>query len=443
MKFPAFLLLLTVPLCLCAETSADIRDQWRRTITYGTDSQVLDIVRKLKGTEDRTFNAPLGALLAKTANTELAKAILELFENQGARDGESSARLILAEWQDRKSDLAAAAIHYLASLKADGLAKELIPLIDAPDNQVSQEAISGLGKLKDRSATPVILEKLQSPEFTEERKAQLILALGELQDPAALEALLAIVEDTGEDHVRRLYAADALGKLRDTKAIPALKKLMVEKDALSRTYAASSLANFDINEVFPDLLQGLRDDNWKVRVQCAKALARPLSPAAAAEAVPMLSYKAEKDPVNDVRMEAISALSAIGGDNAVLFLMDLYKNQGTPLAVREKALGAILGKTLGASAEKAIREAVEADRKISDKNALLIHAKALSGVKAPGLKDIYITFLENADPVIKLYGIKGVETNGFSDLKGRLQTIADKDANPSVKKEALRVMEKL
>jgi HEAT repeat protein len=436
-------LLLAASFAASAETAPDIREQWRQTLRYGIDSQVLEIVKKLNDTQDSTFTPELAALLTRTSNPDLAAAVLDLFSAQKVRDGEAAARLIISQWQDRKSDLVASAIRYLAGLKADGISKDFAGLIDVSNNQVALEAISGLGKLQDRSATSVLIEKLGSPEYPEERKSQLILALGELRDPDSIEALIALVKDTNENHVWRLYAADALAKIGDARAIPVLKDLLAEKDALSRTYAASALSRFDVSEVFAELIQGLRDDNWKVRIECAKALARPLPPAGAAEAVAILSYKAEKDPVSQVRIEAIAALSAIGGDDSYVFLLNLYKKQGTPLESREKALSAILGRTVSKPVEDAIRTAVEADIKIKDQRALLAQAKVLSGAKAPGLRDVYAKFLENSDPLIRLHGIKGVETNGLSDLKGKLLILAEKDPYPAVQKEAKRVSEKL
>jgi HEAT repeat protein len=442
MRFVVAILFFAVSFAAAAEPASDIRGQWLQTLRYGTDSQTLEIVQKIKETEDASFTPELVVLLNRTANPDLAIAVLDLFTMQEVRDGEASARVILAEWQERKSDLVTSAIRYLTALKSEGLVKDLVALIDVSDNQIALAAVSGLGKLQDRSAAASLMEKLISPEYAEGRKSQVILALGELRDPSTVEALIALVRDKNEDAVRRLYAADALGKIGDAKAIPVLKELLAEKEALNRTYAASALAKFDVGEVFRELLQGLRDDNWKVRIECAKALARPLPQEGRAEAIAMLFYKAENDPVSQVKLEAISTLSILGGDDTYVFLLNLYKSQKTPLASREKALAAILGKSITQAAVDTIRGAVESDIKLKDQRALLAQAKALSTAKAPGLKDIYSKFLENSDPFIRIYGIKGIETNGFGDFKDKLQSMAEKDSYPAVQKEAKRVLEK-
>ena len=442
MKFQAALLLFAISFSAAAEP-VDVHGQWLQTLRYGTDSQALEIVQKIKETEDASFTPELVVLLNRTLNPDLVIAVLDLFAMQKIKDGEASARVILAEWQDRRSDLVASAIRYLTALKSEGLVEELVALIDVSDNQIALAAVSGLGKLQDRSAAASLLARLGSPEYEEERKSQIVLALGELRDPSTVEALIAVIRDKNEDTVRRLYAADALGKIGDAKAIPVLKELLAEKEALNRTYAASALAKFDLGEVYRELLQGLRDDNWKVRIECAKALARPLPPEGRAEAIAILSYKAENDTVSQVKLEAISTLSLLGGDDTYVFLLNLYKNQKTPLASREKALTAILGKSITQAAVDTIREAVETDIKLKDQRALLAQAKALSTAKAPGLKDIYSKFLENSDPFIKIYGIKGIETNGFGDFRDKLQVMAEKDPFPAVQKEAGRVLEKL
>jgi HEAT repeat protein len=443
MKARILPVLLLISVAAAAEAPTDIRDQWRQTIRYGIDSQVLEIVQKLKETQDSTFTPELASLLAKTINPDLGKAVLELFTDQKARDGEATARVIMAEWQDRRSDLVVSAMHYLAAIKADGLAEKLIPLIDVSDNSIALEAVNGLGKLQDKAATKSLLDKLLSPEYPGERKPQLILALGEIRDASSADALLAIVKDKSADAAQRRYAADALGKIGDAKAVPALKDMMAEKEAMTRAYAASALARFDISEVFAELLQGLRDDFWQVRVQSAKALARPLPAEKASDAVAMLSYKAEFDPEWQVRQEAIASLKVIGGEAAYTFLLNLYKNPKTPVDSREKALAALMEMKLTDPVVEAIRVTVDSAIKSKDIKTLGPQMKILSTAKAPGLRGVFEKLLDYPDAAIRVYAIKGIETNGFSDLKQKLLIMAEKDPTPVVQKEAKRVSEKL
>jgi HEAT repeat protein len=438
-----FFLSLVCPVKADAEMSSEIQDQLVQTLRYGIDSQVLQAIRVIGEAKDTSLTSELAVLLAQAGSTDVRKAILDLFTEQKQKEGQDAARVIVAGWEDQKSDLVTSAIHYLSAIGQADLAKELVPLMDAGDNSIAAEAIDALGKSQDRSITKLLLAKLASLEFPEERKPQVILALGELKDPAAVDALIAVVEDDNAERTNRLYAADALGKIGDPKAIPVLKGLLGEKDALNRTYAASALARFDASQVIVEIFQGLRDENWKVRLECVKALARPLPAGKVSQAVAILSYKAEFDPVNQVRLEAMSTLAAIGGEAAAAVLLKLFQTSGTPMECRERALSLIAQKNVTGAAADAVRKTVESDWSAHDQKALLMEARILSTVHSADLKPILIKLLENGDLYIRIYAIRGIELNGFSDLKERLLTLSARDPVPAVQKEAKRVADKL
>ncbi len=251
------------------------------------------------------------------------------------------------------------------------------------------------------------MSKLKSADYPDARKNDIILALGTLKDPSAVDELLSIARSQDEDKVRRMYAADSLGKIGDAKALPVLRDMFQEKDALIRLYAASAIARFSLDEVFPSLIQGLRDENVKVREQSAKALARPLSATQAATAVPILSYKAELDPEAVVRIASIQALGAIGGDGAMTLLLKIYSSADHPLDSRDAALTVLAAQALARSLE-AIRTVVNAEWTSYDTRTLESTARVLSTTKDASLRDLYVRFLDSADPVVRSYGVRGI-----------------------------------
>jgi HEAT repeat protein len=436
------LLLTAFPHQAEAEVAPDVRGQWVKTLRYGIDSQVLEVVGMIVASKDSTFTEELEAIVVRSKNHDVQKAVLDLLAGQGEKGAEDAARSIIHDQPGQPSGLVSSAIRYLAAVNAADAVKDITPLIDSTDKGVATEAILALGKTRDLSVTRLLLDKLASADFPDALKSQLILALGELKDPAAVDALIGIVK-TDEDKTRRMYAADALGKIADPRAVPALRQLFGEDDALIRAYAASSLARFDVSLVVDDIFQGLRDDNWRVRIECTKALGRPLPPDRLLEATDILSFKAEHDPVAQVRVEAINTLGEIGGDAAFGFLLGVYTNSHSPLDSREKALSVIVAKNLTEAAAQAIRAAVEADFSSRDQRAILSDAKVISTVQSENLKPLLLRFLESTDVSTRLYAIKGIELNGFSDLKERLAGMAATDPTPVVQKEAKRVSDKL
>jgi HEAT repeat protein len=433
----ALVLSLLVPALSARAASADTTaaDRTRQTLLYGIDSQVMDVLTGLRTTWDSEFTPQLVTILTDKRSTELQTAVLEIFRDQGIKDGEAPARAVVDGWEGAPSDLAVAAIRYLASIKSEGLAAKLAPIVDSQDNGLATAAIAGLGQAGDSSSTTLLLAKLASLDYPESRKSDIILALGNLKDKAAVDALVAIVKNTDEERIRRLYAADALGKIGDPRALPVLRDMFGEKEALERQYAASALARFDVSTVFDSLIQALRDEDAKVRESSANALARPLSPAQTSAAVPILSYKAEMDPASQVRIASIKALGELGTDAALRELLSIYSTPTRPLDSRETALNVLVKKAL-AMTLPAITKVVDDEWKAYDTHTLESTAKVVSTVRAPELRNLLVHFLDNPDPVVRSYGARGIALNGFSDLKERLNGIAKNDPNPGTRKEA-------
>jgi HEAT repeat protein len=427
---------------LSAADDSDAKERTRQALLYGIDSQVIEAVQAIGKADERGFSKELALILADQRSTDLRKAILELFRGQKERAGEDAANDIVAGWQEARPALVAAAVKYLAAIESQGLAARLAPLVDASDNDVAAAAIQALGAAGDASSADLLVAKLKSLDYPDGRKNDLILALGALKNAAAVDALIAIAKSTDENKIRRMYAADSLGKIGDSKALAVLRDMFAENDALIRQYAASALSHFGLDDVFPSLIQGLRDDNAKVREQSAKTLARKLGGAQAEEAIPVLAYKAENDPAMTVRIASIQALGAIGGDKAYAVLLRLFGASSSPLDCRAEALTAMAAGDLGKCID-AIRAVVDAEWSSYDQRVLVSVARALSTVKSAGLKELFTRFLDAKDPSVRSYAVRGIALNGFTDLKERVKRMSEQDANPGARREATKALEKM
>jgi len=401
-----------------------------------------DALANLKASYDPTFTPQLVTILTDKRAPSLQAAVLDIFRDQGIKDGEDAAKTVLAAWEESDSTLAVAAIHYLAAIHSAGMAASLAPVVDSTDATLATAAIAALGDVGTADTAALLIGKLSSSDFPDARKPDVVLALGALKDKSAVDPLMAIVKNTDEDQIMRLYAADALGKIGDPKALPVLRDMFAEKSALERQYAASALARFGLDDVFVSLVQGLRDEDAKVREFSANAMARPLSATQAASAVPILSFKAEMDPVSQVRIASIKALGAIGGDTAMAKLLSIYSNNDRPLESREAALGILVTKALPTSLA-AIGKVIDDEWKSYDPRILESTAKVLSTTRDASLKDLLVHLLDSTDAVTRSYGARGIALNGFSDLKDRLTKMAASDPNSGTRQEASIAASKL
>jgi HEAT repeat protein len=426
-----------------ADDLSAARDRTRETLLYGIDSQVLDAIKAIKSSKDSSFTKELSQVLSTSLAADVQAAVLDVFQDQKIPDGEDKAKQILSGWQDASSAVLSAAIRYLAAIDSKGLAASLGPLVDSSDAFVASAAIQSLGASGDPAAAALLLGKLKSADFPDARRSDAILAIGELKDPNAVDMLIALAKNPDEDKVRRMYAADALGKIGDAKAIPVLKSMFAENDALVRLYAVSAIARFGLDSSYASLMQGLRDESWKVREASAKALGSAgQATGTFGDAVPILVYKAKLDPISQVRLASIQALGGIGGQAATNALLGIYGSSDSPLESRETALTVLVGKSLPASLG-AIRKVISDEWKSYDPAVLQSTAKVISTVKDPSLRDIFIGFLDSSDAVVRSYGARGIAANQMFDLRDRLKKISVADPNPGTRKEAELALGKL
>ena len=63
-----------------ADEAAEAREKTRQLLAYGIDSQVLDVVARLRASRDTGFAAELSALLAASRSADVRKAVLEMYK---------------------------------------------------------------------------------------------------------------------------------------------------------------------------------------------------------------------------------------------------------------------------------------------------------------------------------------------------------------------------
>jgi HEAT repeat protein len=414
------------------------RKEWADTIDFGIDSQIIEVVKKIKESGETSFSTKLTAVLAKSVNAELRKAVLALFTDSKYPGAEEVAYTILTNWENEDSDVLRALVAYLAEIKSKRSLEIMLKLVDADDSVVAYSAIAAVGRMGDVSMAATLLKKLRDPEVKPDRKPTIITALGDMKAQAALPELLKIAGNREEERVWRMYACEALGKLGDASAVPILKKVMGENDPLLKSYAAAALGKFDLGQVLDVLIECLKDSYWKVRVAGCQGLARP----GAAKAIDILIYKVQNDPEAPVKTEAVKALAAIGTDAVFAFMRTYLADKGKAADMRQLMFTTLLEKNLTAETGNAVEAAVRSQWDAKD-GLLDWMAQKLSKTSSAQVKKALVMLLDHPNSAIKIYAIRGIAYNHFGDLRGKLQDMEKREPLDQVKQEAKTALEKL
>ncbi|MAG14174.1 MAG: hypothetical protein CMN78_06220 [Spirochaetales bacterium] len=428
------------PTILMAQDDEDrvlsLRTERREIILYGIDSQVLDVIESLKEEADLSLVGDIQALYKTSENAKVKVAVLEYFREIEAPDAFEDALQLVETYQDHESAIVVAALRYLSFEPPVELKDLLIPLLREENTAILRETLKTLGEVGDSETATKLLTYLDDDEFPSEIKPEIILALGDIGSFEAVDRLQEILEDEREDPMWRRYACASLGKINDPTALPVIQRVLFDSDAILRSYAVGALRYFDDPAVESSLVDALRDSFWRVRVSAAQGLGHRK----AQGGVPILVFKAKKDPEMNVRVAAVKALGEIGTQDALEALRELYSAELSPHVLRVTSLEILVSQDIDASIEAFV---TVISRHWENKNAKILERTAyvMSVTESGKLEQFYSRFLDSGDMTLIIYGIRGVERNRLKTLQDKIESFSREGNHRSIRRAALSALE--
>jgi len=422
------------------EKTEKLMELRENTIKYGIESQVNELIVQLKDEENDRYNNLLADLFRKTNNDALRISILDLFSS--LEDGSISdfVHSQLSEYEDFSPQLVLAMIRYLTKFQDQEVTETFLTLSEAQNSEVATLAIQSIGQSGQEEYGRRLLELMEEEGFNETLEPAVIQALGELKYRPAVEYLSDIAEDDDQSNSLRWRACQALGLIGGEEAFRTIKGLLNADDSYLRAYAVGALKGFTEREVYDVLIDALRDDFWRVRVQALEALGG----IRAREALDVLKYKAYHDPdVRNVRLAAVKAIGEIDTREGYEVLRELYADPSIPYILRSKAVELLVENNLTASLDT-ITELIKTEWGKENSTILDYTCKQLSLTKNNALVDVYRTMLSHPRSInILIYGLRGVRLNRFGSLKPEIEKLTGEEYARSVRQLARSVLDEL
>ena len=418
------------------------RNEWRDVLRFGIDTEVIELLPTLTENREVTLEPEVLRVFSRSINPRLRRAALRFFTDLELTGAIDAVIEMLRDIQDLADDLVLDAILYLSRVETDDrddVAVLFHELARSRRATVAGAAIRAIGRTGDERDVDVLLDLFDERTTPVAVRQSLVLALGELRTPRAVDRLIAVLGRTDEDSTLRNYAADSLGKIGDDRAIDTLRVSLGSTDALHRAYAVNALGYFDSADV-PDMLEeALRDSFWRVRVAALDAVGRRKQ----AELLPAVIYRARRDPENRVRLDAISAVAAIGTAEAWEFLRSQFVDERTAPDIRR----AILHRLVELNAVESlptIREVIQKEWAAERPTMLEYTTRVLSTASLPEAADIYVRLLEHPNFVLRIYGVRGIALNGLEQYKDRIRELSENEAeHASVRRNAASELERM
>ncbi len=298
-------------------------------------------------------------------------------------------------------------------------ARLIINLLDDKDEDVKKASIKALSVIKSKRAIDPLLRLLKNKD--EDIRRLSIQSLEQIF--IALDSYEKIYEvANSKNMIERKEAIKLLGLLKDKNSIDYMINSFKSSDNKTRKLAYNSLIQISKDEVPVQVLEGLKDKEWKIRSLCAKLIGKLGNEQQISILLTLLN-----DPDNRVRDIAIEALSKISNQT--------YTNEVKTL------LNSTNWKTKRAAVKLLIKlgdeDSLEALFPLINDDDLFIKSWiALALGKFENISDIspFIEMLKDRDPKIRIASAKALGQIGNKEaLEPLAKSLWDDDWN--VRKE--------
>jgi len=422
------------------EVDGETVDHRKNVLLNGIDSEVAAILTELKKEENESYNDLLKDILLETRSSSIAAGIYGLWEATSYEPGLDPAKnelLKVVDDAEFEATTVQAAMSYLAKLKHSESQDLLIEIANNRDSEIATFAIRAMGRMGgiiDTTKIEWLLDRLETedPFAEEDLVAALIVTLGEIRYEPAAKELVVIADDAGTPAIHRRFACISVGKIGRAEDYEVIESIYYEADnANLRSYALAGLAEFPNQDITPILVQALkRDSFWRIRTTAAEKLAESDSP----EVHKLLRYKIANDPVKQVRIASIRALSKSSDQGDWNFLIEYLTNDKNPSDIRLASLKALIENKIPGTSE-AILSIMDKLWKKDEGRFLEFTCLELSKTEWAALAPIYERMLDNENWIIQVYGIRGIRRNNIASLTSRIDNLDSEGADERVLRE--------
>lgn len=413
------------------------------TLKYGIDEKVNETLNKLINEKNYKYDEEIYKILLETKNSKIKETIIKYFSSKDPPDERivTIVEDILANRDNESKEVVLAGFAYCTKLKRFGKHEILEKILTNNEKDYVLPVIKLIGAAKLQIFTEKLLALYESSEVSQEVKLEALLALAELQTQEAL-ALFKKIINRGEDagKVERMYACAGLGKLKSAEAIELLAKALSQKDPNVRGSAVKALAEIGTQEVFPYIVQSLRDSHVIPRLAAVQAV----GDLKITQAIPYLEYQFKQDPEKKVKEQAIIALGKIGSDACREILVHAITDDKTPDVYRALVFSVFV-ENFGDKYEKGSPVLEFFIKAMNDKTRTLFTEITRKIFTSSNLNFVpfVVLLLDDKDFTMRLNALVWIERNKLKDFLDKIQQMSETDPVENVRKKAQTVYENL
>ena len=417
------------------ESDADEENN-RKTIKYGIPSEIGTLLDDLIKNEDPRFTEDIYDLFQVTRSSSIKEKILKYFTKLEDPCLEDYAVEILNDPYDERNEVVKAVFQYISAVKTKEAVPAVITLIESENENYFTDAIATLGDIGGPSEAMFLAEYLDRDDLTDAQRQNLMRTCGKMHAIETWDKLVDILENDDENTFVRMYAAESLGLMQVNKSVPILVRAYDASDPNLRQYVIKGLSNFpDVIEAKAVILQGVRDEHWKVRQESIKSVEEMKM----TEAVPYLIYRASNDSEKVIKDASFTSIAKLNTQEGNDFLIKQLEDKKIGDNTKAKVVEVLLKE--GHAGEKEVLELAEKTLE-DDKRKTLRYAigKELVKYYKPSFENVCCKFLQSKDATTVGIGLDLYKNGRYSQAEAYVLNIANEKKSSANKTRAQKLM---
>lgn len=407
------------------------------TLSFGTPSEINSVVDKIVEEDDPRYSDALYDLFQSTASNDVRKKILGYFARQKDPCLSSYAVEIIDDPYDTPLALVQECMSYVSEVNCKAAAPALIKLIDADEEKYFTAALSALGKTGGPKESLYLAKFLERDDLETAQRQALMRTLGQMNAVETFDSIMKIAQDEDENSFVRMYAAEALGNMKKDEAIPVLVKLFESDDPNMREYCIKGLQNFpNSKKAKTTIIQAIRDDHVKVRVQAVKAVKEMQMK----DAMDFLIYRAKNDSERSVKKECYPVIAEFDTQKGNEFLVKQITDKKVPDSAKLMAAEALLKCENNAGTNEIAELAKEIVNDPARNSLRYALGKILAKYMKPAFSEAAVLYVQSKDAQLVALGLDMYKTGRYETVKSAVKTLAEDKKNSANRKRARKLL---
>lgn len=441
-----FFAFISILFCVGQAPLEDTRSERQKRIDvfkFGLESDILQLLQTIQDEKTHEYDNEIRTLFETTRSISIRESVISLYTRNKQMLPEQWMFQILEDPWDSPKTTVRLILTHVYELEIRSAASYIRNLLAEDNSDFRDQLIQTIGKIGDSTDAAFLVDYLDS-DFDVDDKTRLVIrqnimtALGELGALETWDRLHEIASDEDENPFIRATAATSLSSMKKADILPLLENLFENKDPLLRSAAITGASNFTDSVARSLIIEGLRDNYYKVRLEALSAVEKLML----ADAEPSILYRAQFDPVDSVKAKAYEVLGAIKTESAHKWLLDTFNADATSDRYKVKAADVLMkhnSRLIVDSFARMVDSSLKDDKKKWLRYEL---GKIMLNTPDTDYEDIALAYLMNSDVSTRGIGLELFNKFRYESLRGEVEKISEDKKQGGLYTRARRILDK-